>query len=138
MEIIRVIYEQDEDTWVASSPEVPGWTVVADSYDEAHQLAEEGVRFALDRDDVELRHLVLHSPTSHSGASALRAKQEPCSRSAKLRRGKRAVDLQGPSVSGRHEVEERLIDRCGETATIRPVCVEVGVEDRDLQADGAS
>jgi predicted RNase H-like HicB family nuclease len=45
-------------TWVANSPEVPNWTVVADSYEEAHQLAEEGVRFALDRDDVELKHFV--------------------------------------------------------------------------------
>jgi predicted RNase H-like HicB family nuclease len=56
MDRIRVIYEQDEDTWVATSPEVPNWTVVADSCEEAHRLAEEGVRFALDRDDVELKH----------------------------------------------------------------------------------
>jgi predicted RNase H-like HicB family nuclease len=58
MERIRVIYEQDEDTWVATSPEVPDWTVVADSYVQAHQLAEEGVRFALDRSDVEIKHFV--------------------------------------------------------------------------------
>jgi hypothetical protein len=43
---------------VATSPEVPNWTVVADSYEEAHRLAEEGVRFALDRDDVEIKHFV--------------------------------------------------------------------------------
>ena len=58
MERIRVIYEQDEDTWVATSPEIADWTVVADTYEEAHRLAEEGVRFVLDRDDVELRHFV--------------------------------------------------------------------------------
>lgn len=58
MDHIRVIYEQDEDTWVATSPEVPNWTVVADSYDEANRLAEDGVRFALGRDDVELKHFV--------------------------------------------------------------------------------
>lgn len=58
METIRVIYEQDEDTWVATSPEVPNWTVVADGYDEAHRLAEDGVRFALDRDDVVVKHFV--------------------------------------------------------------------------------
>jgi predicted RNase H-like HicB family nuclease len=46
MATIRVIYEQDEDTWVATSPEILNWTVVADSYDEAHRLAEDGVRFA--------------------------------------------------------------------------------------------
>lgn len=58
MDYIRVIYEQDEDTWVASSPEVPNWTVAADSYEDAHRLAEEGVRFALDRDDVDVKHFV--------------------------------------------------------------------------------
>lgn len=29
-----------------------------DSYEEARRLAEEGARFALDRDDVELKHFV--------------------------------------------------------------------------------
>lgn len=43
---------------MATSPEVANWTVVADSYEQAHQLAEEGVRFALDRQDVELKHFV--------------------------------------------------------------------------------
>ena len=47
---VRVLYRQDEDTWVASSPDVPRWTVVADTYPEAHQLAEDGVRFALERE----------------------------------------------------------------------------------------
>jgi predicted RNase H-like HicB family nuclease len=58
MDPIRVIYEQEEGTWVATSPEVPNWTVVADSYEDAQRLAEEGVRFALDRDDVHLKHFV--------------------------------------------------------------------------------
>ncbi len=58
MDVIRVIYEQDEDTWVATSPEMPNWTVVADSYEEAHRLAEDGVRFALDREDLEVKHFV--------------------------------------------------------------------------------
>jgi predicted RNase H-like HicB family nuclease len=49
---VRVLYRQDEDTWVASSPDVPRWTVVADTYAEAHQLAEDGVRFVLERDDL--------------------------------------------------------------------------------------
>jgi predicted RNase H-like HicB family nuclease len=34
--IVLVLYRQDEDTWVASSPDVPRWTVVADTYPEAH------------------------------------------------------------------------------------------------------
>ncbi len=55
---VRVLYRQDEDTWVASSPDVPRWTVVADTYPEAHQLAEDGVRFALERDDLTVEHYV--------------------------------------------------------------------------------
>jgi hypothetical protein len=30
---------------------------VGDTYEEAHELAEEGVRFTLDRDNPELKHL---------------------------------------------------------------------------------
>jgi predicted RNase H-like HicB family nuclease len=56
--MVRVLYRQDEDTWVASSPEVPRWAVVADTYAEAYRLAEEGVRFALERDDLTVEHYV--------------------------------------------------------------------------------
>jgi predicted RNase H-like HicB family nuclease len=56
--MVRVLYRQDENTWVASSPDVPRWTVVADTYTEALQLAEEGVRFALARDDLTVEHYV--------------------------------------------------------------------------------
>jgi predicted RNase H-like HicB family nuclease len=55
---VRVLYRRDADTWVATSPEIPRWTVVADSYQEAHRLAEEGVRFALERDDLTVEHYV--------------------------------------------------------------------------------
>jgi predicted RNase H-like HicB family nuclease len=56
--MVRVLYRQDEDTWAASSPDVPRWTLVADTYAEAHQLAEKGVRFALERDDLTVEHYV--------------------------------------------------------------------------------
>jgi predicted RNase H-like HicB family nuclease len=55
---VRVLYRRDSDTWVASSPDVPRWTAVADTYVEAHRLAEEGVRFALERDDLTVEHYV--------------------------------------------------------------------------------
>jgi predicted RNase H-like HicB family nuclease len=55
---IRVIHEQDQGTWVATSPEVPNWTVVDDTYEEAHRLAGEEVRFALDHDGIEVKHFV--------------------------------------------------------------------------------
>jgi predicted RNase H-like HicB family nuclease len=55
---VRVLYRQDQDTWVASSPDIPRWTVVADSYAAAHALAEDGVRFALERHDLTIEHYV--------------------------------------------------------------------------------
>ena len=55
---VRILYRQDEGTWVATSPEVPNWTAVADTYTEACRLAEEGVRFALDCDDLTVEHYV--------------------------------------------------------------------------------
>jgi predicted RNase H-like HicB family nuclease len=55
---VRVIHHQDEDTWVAESPDVDGWTAVANTFEETRRLAEEGVRFALERDDVRVEHYV--------------------------------------------------------------------------------
>jgi hypothetical protein len=55
---VRVLYRQDQDTWVATSHDVPRWTVVANTYPEAHQLAEEGVRFTLERDDLTIERYV--------------------------------------------------------------------------------
>jgi predicted RNase H-like HicB family nuclease len=56
--VVHVLYHRDEDTWVVSCPQIPRWTAVADSYQEAHRLAEEGVRFALDREDLTVEHFV--------------------------------------------------------------------------------
>lgn len=58
MDKIRVIYHHEDDGWWAESPDVDRWTAAAASYTEVVQLAEEGVRFALQRDDVELEHFV--------------------------------------------------------------------------------
>jgi predicted RNase H-like HicB family nuclease len=58
MRTVRVQYQQDEDTWVATSPDVDRWIAVADSLPEVRRLAEDGVRFALERDDVTVEHLV--------------------------------------------------------------------------------
>ena len=55
---VRVLYRQDQDTWVATSPDISRWTVVANTYPEAHRLAEEGVRFALEIDDLTIEHYV--------------------------------------------------------------------------------
>jgi predicted RNase H-like HicB family nuclease len=46
---IRVLYrEHPGHGWSADSPDRPGWRVFGDSYEDARQLAEDGVRFVLD------------------------------------------------------------------------------------------
>jgi predicted RNase H-like HicB family nuclease len=52
METVTVIYHCEDGTWWAEAPRVPGWTAAADSLNELTKLAEEGVRFALEREDV--------------------------------------------------------------------------------------
>jgi predicted RNase H-like HicB family nuclease len=58
METVRVIYHHEGDGWWAESPDVDGWSAAGDTYAEAAKLAEEGIPFALDRDDVVLEHFV--------------------------------------------------------------------------------
>lgn len=58
MDPIRVLYERDEDTWVATSPDLAGWTAIADTYEKCRRLAEEGARFYLESDDVVVEHYV--------------------------------------------------------------------------------
>lgn len=58
MDCIRVIHHYEDGRWWAESPDVSEWFAAADSYDEVCRLAEEGVRFALERDDVTIEHFV--------------------------------------------------------------------------------
>ena len=58
MDTIRVIYHHEDGAWWAESPDVGGWSAAANSYPETRQLAEDGIRFALERDDVRLEHFV--------------------------------------------------------------------------------
>jgi hypothetical protein len=58
MDTIRVIYHHEDDGWWAESPDVERWTAAADSYADLVKLAEEGIPFALEREDVELEHFV--------------------------------------------------------------------------------
>lgn len=58
MEIIRVIYHREPDGWWAESDAVPGWTAAAPAPDALRALVEEGVRFALERDDLIVQHTV--------------------------------------------------------------------------------
>ena len=58
MKTMRVIYHRESEGWWAESPDVKGWSAAGDTYAEVAKLAEEGIPFALDRDDVVLEHFV--------------------------------------------------------------------------------
>jgi len=54
MEPARVIYYHDPDYgWSFDSPDLPGLVGGDERYEEAHRLAEEGVRFHLESDAEE-------------------------------------------------------------------------------------
>jgi predicted RNase H-like HicB family nuclease len=53
MKFVRVIYHHEGGGWWAESPDLKGWTAVADSYEEIVQLVEEGVPFALECEELE-------------------------------------------------------------------------------------
>lgn len=68
MEPIRVIYHHEDEGWWAESPDVKGWTAVGDSYAEILKLAEEGIPFALEHDEVPLEHYVSVDEREHLAA----------------------------------------------------------------------
>jgi predicted RNase H-like HicB family nuclease len=53
MKEIRVIYHHEDGCWWAESPDIKGWTAVADSHAEIVQLVEEGIPFALECEALE-------------------------------------------------------------------------------------
>jgi predicted RNase H-like HicB family nuclease len=44
---IRVLYHRESEGWWAESPDIAGWTVAGDTYDEVRDLVSDGVTFAL-------------------------------------------------------------------------------------------
>ena len=57
MDVVRVIYHHEGDSWWAESPDVERWYAAGDSYAEVLELAEEGIPFALGH-EAELEHYV--------------------------------------------------------------------------------
>jgi predicted RNase H-like HicB family nuclease len=51
---VRIIYENIEGKWYASSPELTRWSAGADSLGEIKKLGHEGAHFVLERDDLEI------------------------------------------------------------------------------------
>jgi len=58
MIIVPVLYHHESAGWWADSPTVPGWSATASTLDELRPLVEDGVRFALDSDDVIANHML--------------------------------------------------------------------------------
>lgn len=44
---IRVLYHQESDGWWAESPDIDGWTVAGETFEQVRELVGDGVSFAL-------------------------------------------------------------------------------------------
>jgi predicted RNase H-like HicB family nuclease len=51
---VRIIYENIDGKWFASSPELSRWSAGADTLSEIKKLAHEGAHFVLEREDIEI------------------------------------------------------------------------------------
>ena len=47
---IRVLCHHQASGWWAESPDLDGWTVAGDTFEQVHELVDDGVRFALASD----------------------------------------------------------------------------------------
>lgn len=54
---VKVIYHYEDGAWWANSPDIDRWSAAADELEQLVGLVDEGVRFALERDDVNIEHL---------------------------------------------------------------------------------
>lgn len=55
LQITVIHYSEDGQEW-ADSPDVPAWTAVGQDRLEVIRLANEGLPFLLERDDLDIRH----------------------------------------------------------------------------------
>jgi predicted RNase H-like HicB family nuclease len=44
---VPVLYHHEPEGWWAESPDIDGWTVAGESYEDVRRLVEDGVPFAL-------------------------------------------------------------------------------------------
>jgi predicted RNase H-like HicB family nuclease len=44
---VRVLYHHEPEGWWAESPDIDGWSVTGESYEEVRRLVDDGVAFAL-------------------------------------------------------------------------------------------
>lgn len=57
MDPVRIIYHHEDSAWWAESPDIDGWYVAGDTYEQVRALTEEHVRYALEA-DVPVEHYV--------------------------------------------------------------------------------
>jgi predicted RNase H-like HicB family nuclease len=69
MKTYRVLHEEEPGYgWGFTSPDVPDMIGGDDTYDESRRMAEEAVRFTLERDDVVVEHFVPEATRTVSAA----------------------------------------------------------------------
>lgn len=44
---VRVLYHREPEGWWAESPDIDGWTVAGETYDDVRALVNDGIAFAL-------------------------------------------------------------------------------------------
>jgi predicted RNase H-like HicB family nuclease len=44
---VRIVYHHEPEGWWAESPDIDGWSVTGQGYEEVRRLVEDGVLFAL-------------------------------------------------------------------------------------------
>ena len=44
---VRVLYHEEPQGWWTESPDINGWSVAGEAYEEVRRLAEDGISFAL-------------------------------------------------------------------------------------------
>jgi predicted RNase H-like HicB family nuclease len=70
MRTVRVIYEYYPESWVAESPDVPGWMAFGDSLREVRELTKEGIPFFVE-EDVSIVDLGIRFKTSRPSTSTV-------------------------------------------------------------------
>lgn len=71
MTMVRVTYHHELDSWWAESPDVTGYTAVADTLEKLRDEVREGLPFLLDVDQVEIIETLPTVLTVKSGYGTL-------------------------------------------------------------------
>jgi predicted RNase H-like HicB family nuclease len=57
MRTVTIYYHAEREGWWADSPDAIGWSAGGESWGEVRSMAEEGLRFYLDDEDLDIRHI---------------------------------------------------------------------------------